>query len=73
MEYNHLCELYEYISICAVADKYGIPYTTFWKCVFVTQDYVSVFNQDSDNAEVSGTGTTDVDEKMMMTLKLKMT
>ena len=33
MEYNHLCKLYEHVSIHAVADKYGIPYTTFWKCV----------------------------------------
>ena len=29
MEYNYLCELYEDISIRAVDDKYGIPYTTF--------------------------------------------
>ena len=33
MEYNRLCELYEHVSIRAVADKYGIPYTTFWKRV----------------------------------------
>ena len=33
MEYNRLCKLYEHISIHAVTDKYGIPYTTFWKCV----------------------------------------
>ena len=30
---------------------------------FVIQDYVSVFYQDSDNAEASGTGTTDVEEE----------
>ena len=34
------------------------------KCLhvfFVTQDYVSVFYQDAENAEVSGTSTTDVE------------
>ena len=33
MEHNGLCELHEHFSICAVADKYSIPYTTFWKRV----------------------------------------
>ena len=29
MEYNRLCDKYDDVSIRAVGDKYGIPYTTF--------------------------------------------
>ena len=31
MEYNRLCDKYDDVLIRAVGDKYGIPYTTFWK------------------------------------------